>query len=464
MSTKNTFLGAEKAALQLEKAERIALLGAGGVGMYSVARELLARGKTVIGSDRVTGPLFEDLLSRGARLQVGECPPGVDSCDLLIYTTAIAGDHPALTLSEQAGIPRMSRADALAGLSRGHTPGIAVAGMHGKSTVTAMLGHILERAGQDPTVACGAVMLPEESPYRAGTGGFVYEACEYLQAFLCFSPDVAVILNIDDDHTDCYPTLDSAEAAFADFLAQSRAAVVSADDPRVMRAAAACPGEVTTFSLSDRRADGYAEDIAFAHGRYAFTLVWKGERVGRIRVGTVGRYNVANALAAAAAALSVGVPAEAVCTSLSEERGVKRRMEYRGSYQKTAFYDDYAHHPAEIAASLCAARELSPGRLICVFQSHTYTRTAAHLREMAEALDAADLVLVADIFPARETDTLGMSAALLAQCIGEKATAPGDMEAVRQAMLSLLRPGDTVVVMGAGDIDRIFEGLPLLLQ
>ena len=129
MSTKNTFLGAEKAALQLEKAERIALLGAGGVGMYSVARELLARGKTVIGSDRVTGPLFEDLLSRGARLQVGECPPGVDSCDLLIYTTAIAGDHPALTLSEQAGIP-----------------------------------HILERAGQDPAVACGAVMLPEESP------------------------------------------------------------------------------------------------------------------------------------------------------------------------------------------------------------------------------------------------------------------------------------------------------------
>ena len=139
-------------------------------------------------------------------------------------------------------------------------------------------------------------------------------------------------------------------------------------------------------------------------------------------------------------------------------------MEYMGSYQKTAFYEDYAHHPAEIAASLCAARELSPGRLICVFQSHTYTRTAAHLREMAEALDAADLVLVADIFPARETDTLGMSAALLAQCIGEKATAPGDMEAVRQAMLSLLRPGDTVVVMGAGDIDRIFEGLPLLLQ
>lgn len=464
MPVNNTFFGAGRSAALLAKAERIALLGAGGVGMYSVARELLARGKTIIGSDRVESPLLEDLRRRGARFLVGECPPGVEACDLLVYTTAVPDAHPALTLTEQAGIPRMSRADALAGLSWGRAPGIAVAGMHGKSTVTAMLGHILEGAGRDPAVACGAVMLPEGTPYRAGSGGFVYEACEYQRAFLCFSPDVAVVLNIDDDHTDCYPTLDCAEEAFASFLSHSRTAVVSADDARAVRAASACPGDVFTFSLSDRQADGYAEDIAFEHGRYAFTLVWKGERAGRIRVGTVGRYNIANALAAATAALSLGVPTAAACTSLSGVQGVKRRMEYRGSYQKTAFYDDYAHHPAEISASLSAARELSPGRLICVFQSHTYTRTAAHLAQIAEALDAADLVLVADIYPARETDPLGMSADLLARRIGEKATAPGDMEALRQTMLSLLHPGDTVVVMGAGDIDRLFEGLPLLLQ
>ena len=462
MSVQNTCMGKEKAAALLKESKRVALIGAGGVGMYSVARALLGMGKTVVGSDRQKNDLFSDLVRRGARLYVGECPPGLEDCDLLVYTSALSPDSPALAIARQAGIPLMSRGDALAGVTAGHSPGIAIAGMHGKSTVTAMIGHIFARADKCPAVACGALMVPEDSPFLEGGGPAVYEACEYMRSFLSFAPDLAVVLNIDHDHTDCYPKIEDAEAAFSVFLSQSRRAVIPLADERVKRAAAACPGSVVTFSAASQKADCSADNLRFLHGRYAFDLLWQREKVGEVNIRLPGRYNVENALAAAAAALSFDIPAETVCAALSDEKGVKRRMEYRGSYQKTAFYDDYAHHPAEIAASLGAARELSPGRLICVFQSHTYTRTAAHLQEIAEALDRADVVFVADIYPARETDTLGMSADLLCRQIGPKATAPGDIDAIRRALLAILTPGDTVVIMGAGDIDRIFDGLPLI--
>ncbi|MBP5209230.1 MAG: hypothetical protein J6125_00060 [Clostridia bacterium] len=437
---------------------RVAVAGADGVGMYGVARVALSRGVSVCGCDRHIGEYARRLRRLGCRITEGETPP-LEGCSSVVYTAALAADHPVFAAAARLGLPLFSRAEALAALIAEMHPSVCVAGTHGKSTVTARLGHLFAAAGLDPLTVCGATPAAEGDPFRAGQGSAVLECCEYKRSFLSFHPDVALILNVEHDHTDCYPTLGDVRAAFSAFVCGSRAAVVPAAETWLIRAARANGVPCMTFSMSDPTADVSATDVYSGPDGHGMTVLLRGRPFCRVSLCLPGRCNLSNALAAVSVAITRRIPVSVIVPTLAAERGVRRRMEFRGRWRGAFCYDDYAHHPTEIRASLCAAREMTRGRLFCVFQSHTYTRTAAHLSEIGAALRLADHAYILPIYAARETDTLGMSEGRIAEATGPTAVAVPRMADLPALLAAHLREGDTLVVMGAGDVDRLFSML-----
>lgn len=455
MAISNPHKGAEYARKILENAKTVCLLGAGGIGMYSIGRQLLERGYAVIGADRASNTLTLDLQKRGALLFTDEAPPTsvLEVCDAMVYTAALNFDHVGILWAQKTGKPLLSRADTLAFLMMRASPRIAVCGAHGKSTTTAMCAHMLRCAKNDCTMVCGAETEVDGTCYKSGKGAYVFEACEYMRSFLSFTPEIAILTNIDHDHADCYPTMDSIKEAFYLFLRQSKTAVLNADcmHSRDMKGAAE---KSCFFSLKNAKADAYLD----SQNR----LYWQGEYFTDLPLSIPGECNRANAAAAALAAILCGASSEAIREAAKLEKGVKRRLAYKGTCAGVRFYDDYAHHPTEIAAAIAAIRPLCRGRLICVFQSHTYTRTAACLSEIARALKQADQAIIADIYAARETDTLGMSAEVIAKAVGENAAVISGFREIAAYLKKRCLSQDVVLVMGAGDIFRIFEHLTLL--
>lgn len=455
MAISNPHKGAEHVREILENAKTVCLLGAGGIGMYSIGRQLLERGYAVIGADRASNTLTLDLQKRGALLFTDEAPPisVLEVCDAMVYTAALNSDHIGILWAQKAGKPLLSRADTLAFLMMDTRPRIAVCGAHGKSTTTAMCAHMLRCAKNDCAMVCGAETEVDGTCYKSGKGAYVFEACEYMRSFLSFTPEIAILTNIDHDHADCYPTMESIKEAFYRFLRQSKTAVLNADcmHSRDMMGAAE---KSYFFSLKNVKADAYLDS--------SNRLYRQGEYFTDLPLLLPGECNRANAAAAALAAILCGANGEAVKKAAQLEKGVKRRLAYKGTCAGVRFYDDYAHHPTEIAAAIAAIRPLCKGRLICVFQSHTYTRTAACLSEIARALRQADQAIIADIYPARETDTLGMSAEVIAKAIGENAVPISGFDEIAAYLKKRCLSQDVVLVMGAGDIFRIFEHLTLL--
>lgn len=454
MAIKNPHKGDKFTKAVLAGAKSICLLGMGGIGMYSVGRQLLERGYLVVGADRTPNSLTDDLVRRGAVFFGAEAPPipAMAAADAFVYTAALDAQHPALVYAAAHGKPILSRADALAFLMMDARPRVAVCGSHGKSTTTAMCAHILARCGLAPTMVCGADTENDGTCYLSGSGAYVFEACEYMHSFLSFTPEISVVTNLDHDHADCYPTMASVVDAFARFLSQSGAALLSADCKHSAALAGKAP-QTYWFSLNDRLADAFLS----ADNQ----LYWQGMALGTLPLSLPGECNRANALAACAAALACGADAASLMQAVREEKGVKRRLSFKGRCNGALCYDDYAHHPTEIAAAICAVRPLVRGRLYCVFQSHTYTRAAACLSEIAHALQGADKVIVADIYPARETDTLGMSASVIACAVGDKATAISSFSHIAQHLKQNCTAGDVVLIMGAGDIFRVFDFMAL---
>ena len=343
---------------------------------------------------------------------------------------------------------------------QGHANRIGIAGSHGKSTVTAMLAHILTAAGRAPAVFCGAPLRGVSEEPRVQAQDAVFEACEYGDSFLRFSPTLAVLLNADHDHVDYFPTREALKRSFCTYAAlpgKTGVVLCNAEDMLALSCAQTSEARLVTFGVDD--GDFRARVRKFSAGCGVFTPVLsQGRELPEIRLRVPGCHNISNAMAAIAAADLLGVTGETICAALSAFPGVGRRMEYRGTLGGARLYDDYAHHPREIVATLTAAREMAgKGRLLAVFQSHTYTRTKAFLAEICAALRLADRVLIAPIYPARETDTLGMSADVLAAGVGERATACQTLSEVAAALTAELMAGDLAVVMGAGDVDRIFR-------
>jgi len=450
---KNTLRGGEGTARLLTARAFLWFLGIGGVGMSSLARLAVLRGFSVAGEDR-RGETVRTFSGTGIRFfpEGTELPAGVSA---VIYTAAAPPDHPSISAAEERGVPLISRSDFLAYLMKDSPIRVTVAGSHGKTTVTSMLDAIFVRAGLSPTTVSGGT-LSDGASYRAGNGKvFLVEACEYTDSFLSFSPTHALLLNLELDHVDYFRDLGALTRSAKKYLAGASAAIV----PPALEALAGSGASV--FSAEDANAALTVRDVVESHGGSRAELVFCGERAGRLDLPVPGRHNLTDALAALLTAHEVGVPFSVSSSALADFRLPDRRLSMRGRWGGALWYDDYAHHPSEITASIAALRPLCTGRLTVAFQSHTYSRTKADLPAFASALRAADRVFVLPIYPARETDDLGVSNESLARAIGERATAIPDFETAATELKKAARPGDVIVVMGAGDVNEIFGYLGL---
>ncbi len=454
MYLENTHAGADGIGAALAKRKKLRFIGVGGVQMSSLALAAAARGFAVSGSDSVESAGTARVRRAGIPVFIGEDAVAAAAADAGVFTLAISPENAEYRALLAAGNPLFSRADFLAYLTSPYPRRIGVAGSHGKSTVTAMLTEIFAAARRSPTAFCGAEMPRFGGGYLAGEGeDVVFEACEYRDSFLCLSPTLAIVLNIALDHTDYFPDLAAVRSSFAAYVracvARGGAALCRAEDAALFADAGE---EVHTFG---RGGEYTATEISFREGFASFSPARGGESFGRVTLKAAGEHQIGNALAAAAAADISGVPRAVIVSALSDFRGIDRRFTERGALCGARVFEDYAHHPAEIAAVLGTARAMTKGRLFAVFQPHTYSRTAAFLSEIAAALCAADRVWIAPIFAARERDTGEVSAARLAAAIGKKAAALS-LKTIAAELSDTVRAGDTVVVMGAGDVGRLF--------
>lgn len=465
MSTPNTHFGARKIEEMLRDCKSVYFIGAGGINMSSLALISKRRGYAVGGSDRTRTELTERLENAGITVNYSHEAQNVKGYDAVIYTVAISEDNPEYAAAKQSGKPLISRADYLGYLMMNYPRRVGISGMHGKSSCTSMCAQVFIEAGADPTVMSGAQMTLMRGAYRIGEGeDFIFEACEYMDSFLDFNPNIAVILNVELDHVDYFRDLEqviSSYSKFADIAGKDGCAVFNADDENVISSLENFDGTRISFSIKDRSATFFADNISFDRARPHFDIMKNGQRFCSVKLAVCGEHNVYNALACAAAADACGISAENIAKGLSHFCGAQRRLEYKGSFMGADVFDDYAHHPSEVKATLDCVADMGYDRVVCVFQSHTYSRTAALLDEFSTSFGSADIVMVADIYSARETDTLGMSAEALAQAIGENAVAVGSFEKIANELKHTLRNGDLLVVMGAGDIYKVFDYLEI---
>ncbi len=431
----------------------------GGIGMSALARILLARGVRVSGSDRSDSPMLATLRALGAEVHVGHAAAHVRAGDLVVLSDAIRPDNPEWRRARARGLPIIRRADLLGELTnRGR--GVAVAGTHGKTTTSGMLACIFLAAELDPTCVLGGVLAPLGGNARAGGPLTLVEACEAYNSFLDLRPEAAIVMNLEVDHLDFHGTPEHLFDSFRQFLRQVRGyAVLHGDDAR-LRAMTAIPPRAVTYGAGADNAYRYGDVREGAET--AFTL-WRGAaRIGEIALRVPGLHNVSNAAGAAALALEWGVPVDAVARGLAAFPGMGRRFEVVGARGPATVVDDYAHHPTEIRATLAAARGRFSGRVIAIFQPHLFSRTRDLLDDFADALGAADLALIAPIYPAREAPIPGVTHAALAARIPGPAEALPFLDAAVARIAALdppLAPGDVILTLGAGDVDRVARAL-----
>jgi len=441
----------------VKNSKNIFFIGIGGVSMASLARFSMAAGKKVAGSDREESDAVRALEREGARVFVGHRAENIDGCDLVVYTAAIKDDNPELVAARAGNIKTLSRAEFMGAIMADCRVRIGVAGSHGKSSATAMISHVMLAAGKDPTVMCGADIPEIGGACRIGEGAFLFEACEYKDSFLSFSPNVAVILNVDHDHTDYFKTLDDVIRSFEKFAKISSdeggSVVVCADDKGAARAT---EGEFPITYGIDAEADYKAVDVKMNGGFATFGVTFCDELfLEKITLAVPGRHNIYNALATVAVCDLIGIDRGVTAQALGTFSGISRRFERRGNIGGAPIFVDYAHHPKEIEATLAAAREICKGKIIAVFEPHTYSRTKSLFDGFVKSFAAADKTIFTDIFAARETDTLGVSSKMLAEAAGGE-YAPSYEDAARR-VAELARDGDIVLILGAGTVVRIAD-------
>ncbi len=442
---------------------RIHIVGIGGIGLSAIARVLLARGVQVSGSDQTASPITDELARLGANISIGQRAENVGNADLVLVTSAAPEDNPEIVQAKRRKFRIVKRYDFFAELTAGKKT-IAVAGTHGKTTTTGMIAAILTNAGLDPDVIVGGIVPELGGNARAGRGGyFVIEADEYDRAFLGLRPAIAVVTSIEMDHPDIYRDVDDVTRAFREFmrLVPRDGAVVGCGDVERVSAELRELGETRAvrygFSADN---DWRASDVVpNARGGSDF-VAWRGAtRAGEFALQIPGRHNVLNALAAIAVADQAGVDLEIARATLENFRGAARRFEIKGEFRGVTVVDDYAHHPTEIRATLAAARVRFPQRSIwAVFQPHTFSRTAALLDEFANAFADADHVIVTEIYAARERDSRGVSGAQIVDRMKHRdARFIAALDAASEFLLAHLNPGDILITLGAGDVNRVGE-------
>lgn len=445
---------------------RVHLIGIGGSGMSGLARILLERGHGVSGSDLRGGRACAELAAMGAIVHVGHDAAHVHGAELVAVSSAVPDVNPELLRARELGLPVLHRSELLAALMAGRRA-VLVAGTHGKTTTTSMATVCLQHAGLDPSFAIGGALESGASAHDGTGDTFVAEADESDRSFLSYAPDLAIVTNVELDHHDAYGSLDETLDAFAAFLARrgdSAPAVLCADDAGAMALRARATGPVVTYGLAED-ADARIEDVALDAGGSSFTLVHDGARLGPVRLRVPGMHNVRNAAAAILVARWAGAPDDGLAESLADFAGAARRFQRLGERGGVRVIDDYAHHPTEIVATLAAARQAYPGaRLVAAFQPHRYSRTAALGTELGTALAAADAVVVTDVYPAGEAAVPGVDGRLVSAAARAGGIEVHDVSSAGEVpalLAGLVRPGDVVLTLGAGDIT---EAGPVLLR
>ncbi len=436
------------------------LVGIGGVSMSPLAEVLFGMGLVITGSDLHESAAVRHLRSLGIPVAVGHDANHVKGAEFIIRTAAVHDLNPEIAAARAAGIPVFERAQAWGSLMRGYRNALCISGTHGKTTTTSMCTHIIMAAGLDPTVMIGGTLPLLGAGHRVGKGDtIVLESCEYCNSFLSFFPTVAVILNIEADHLDFFRDLEDVEHSFrtfAELVPENGKVVANRDDENTRRTLAGIRREVLTFGLEE--GDVHAADLTWERGLPSFDIVYRGERFAHVELRIPGVHNVKNALAATAACVCLGVPARAVEQGLSVFRGAGRRFEHKGSCRGAEVYDDYAHHPGELKALLDTAGGLGYSRVICAFQPHTYSRTKALFDDFVRVLKQPDVTLLAEIYAAREDNTIGISSRdLTERSPGARYFEP--LDALTDYLRSVAAPGDLILTVGAGDIYTVGEAL-----
>ena len=439
----------------LAPGKHVHLVGIGGVSMRPLGLVLKGMGMLVTGSDMNASVSTDELISKGIEVKIGHRAENIQGADCIIRTAAAHNDNPEIAAARASGIPVFERAQAWGEIMKSYKNAICISGTHGKTTTTSMVTHIMMAAESDPTVMIGGYLPLLHAGHRVGSGDtIILESCEYCDSFLNFYPTLAVVLNIEEDHLDYFKDLDDIEDSFHKFAEiSSHGILANGDDSNTMDAMKGL--NYTTFGLGEQNTI-HVRNITDDYRSY--DVICNGEYYCHLNLGVVGKHNAINALAAAGTAWMLGVPGDVTARGLATFHGAGRRMEFKGKFNGADIYDDYAHHPGELAATFDAVRTMGYERVVVAFQPHTYSRTHALFNDFVEQLKKPDQVVLAEIYAARERNTVGISSADLAEQI------PGcifceTLPEVTAWLQANARPGDLILTVGAGDIYRAGEAL-----
>ena len=454
-------------SLNFEEPIHVHFIGIGGISMSGLAEILLEEGFTISGSDAKQSALTDSLVKKGAAIYIGQKASNLSIRPaLVVYTAAIREDNEEFKAAVDAGIPMLSRAELLGQIMDNYEKSIAVAGTHGKTTTTSMISQILLVAKADPTISVGGILEAIGGNIRVGGSEvFITEACEYTNSFLHFHPKYSIITSVEAEHLDFFKDIDDIRRSFHEFAgntAHDGVLIINGQIAALDQITNNLSCSVTTYGLCEND-DFYAKNITYNdHACGTYTLMHKTEDLGTVSLSVPGKHNVSNSLAAIALCLNLGLPLDVIKKGLLQFGGTKRRFEYKGTKNGITVIDDYAHHPTEVAATLTAARNYPHGRIICVFQPHTYSRTKAFLSDFARVLSMADIVVLADIYAAREKNTIGISSKdLLAelQKNGQESYYFPSFDEIEKFLSEKCINNDLLITMGAGDVYLIGEHL-----
>ncbi len=438
------------------------LVGIGGVSMSPLAEVLAEAGLIITGSDMNDGTNVEHLRSKGIRIAIGHRAENIpEDAEFVVRTAAVHDDNPEIVEARRRGLPVFERTQAWGAIMKDYRNSLCISGTHGKTTTTSMATHILMAAERDPTVMIGGTLPLLHAGHRVGTGDtIVMEACEYYNSFHAFSPTVAVILNIEEDHMDFFKDLEDIKASFRKFASlvpPDGFIVANAEDANTMDALRPLNRDIFTFGLH-KGADVYAANIVQRGQETEFDVIYCEEVFTHVSLRVPGLHNVKNALAASAAAICLGCSPSAIRYGLAGFSGANRRFEFKGKYNGADIYDDYAHHPGELKALLDAVEPLGYRRVIVVFQPHTYTRTKALFDDFVKQLRRPDFTYLAEIYAAREKNTIGISSADIARQLPNGMFFADNRE-LEKTLRAVASPGDIILTVGAGDVYQIGEHL-----
>ena len=453
--------------IDFSKPVKVYFVGIGGISMSGLATILKRAGFDVSGSDRAPSEVTDLLEKEGIKVFYGQKTENItDDIAVAVFTAAIHPDNPEYIEIKRLGIPSLTRAQLVGQLMKNYKTSIAISGTHGKTTTTSMISEILLAQETDPTITVGGMLPSIGGNIRVGGRDyFVTEACEYTNSFLNFRPKYSIILNVEAEHLDFFKDLDDIRHSFREFAGKTLAdgaTIINGEITNLEELTHDFPQEIITYGFEDIF-DFYATDVTYNEKACpAFTVMHHDKKVADIQLSVPGRHNASNALAAVALAVTMGLDTDAIVRGLDAFGGANRRFQYKGTVDGVTVIDDYAHHPTEIRATLSAAQNYPHQRLVLVFQPHTYSRTKAFLDDFADVLSMADVVVLADIFAAREQNTYGVSSKDILSRLKAKGTEAyyfPSFEEIEKFLLKNCVNGDLLITMGAGNVVEIGEAL-----